>query len=173
MVELGKTRQDLGFPWFLQRMISAVGGLAAAGTPSHELQEAFSEEWSKNCTSATPACFFQKARRPFLSPCGTCSTVILVPCSLHSSISSSSSLLWWLREWGKTVSSGQMLLSYWDLFIAVRVEFLFDATVDGCVKSFCGYGGRQKGIDSPCSSLPPEFWETTPGNQWEIFYSFL
>lgn len=48
----------LGFPWFLQRMISAVGGLAAAGTPSHESQEAFSEKRFKNCASATLTCFY-------------------------------------------------------------------------------------------------------------------
>lgn len=35
-------------------MIFAV---AAAGTPSHESQEAFSEERSKNCANATLACF--------------------------------------------------------------------------------------------------------------------
>lgn len=58
MVELRKMRAGLGFPWFLQRMIFAVGGLAAAGTPSHESQEAFSEERSKNYASASRACFF-------------------------------------------------------------------------------------------------------------------
>lgn len=36
-------RAGLEFPWFLQGMSSAVGGLAAAGTPSDESQEAFLE----------------------------------------------------------------------------------------------------------------------------------
>lgn len=35
-----------------------MGGLAAAGAPSDESQEAFSEERSKNCASAALAHFF-------------------------------------------------------------------------------------------------------------------
>lgn len=35
-----------------------MGGLAAAGTPSGESQESFSEERSKNCASAALASFF-------------------------------------------------------------------------------------------------------------------
>lgn len=66
MVELRKMQAGLGFPWFLRRMISAVGGLAAAGTPSHESQEAFSEERSKNCARAALAHFFSvPSKRPF------------------------------------------------------------------------------------------------------------
>lgn len=109
-----KTRTGLEFPWFLQRMSSAVGGLAAAGTPSDESQEAFSEERSKNCASAALVRVFRSFWRPF------CRHAVPAPPSslshigclwgLPSSISSSSSLLWWFREWGKTVRSGQMLL---------------------------------------------------------------
>ena len=53
-----KSRAGLEFPWFLQRMSSAVGGLAAAGAPSDESQEAVSEERSKNCASAALTVFF-------------------------------------------------------------------------------------------------------------------
>lgn len=79
MVELRKMRAGLEFPWFLQRMSSAVGGLAAAGTPSDESWEAFSNERSKNCASAALGNFFLFLLKVFLPPCDTCSTIILVP----------------------------------------------------------------------------------------------
>lgn len=65
LVELRGARAGGEFPWFLQRMSSAVGGLAAAGTPSDESQEAFSEGRSKNCASAALTRSFLSFWRPF------------------------------------------------------------------------------------------------------------
>lgn len=116
--ELSKTRAE-EFPWFLQWMSSAVGGLAAAGTPlvSHRR---LSHRRSLRIVLvlllldfSIPSEGLFAATQCLLHPRSCPLQVVLGTTFLRSS----SSLLWCFREGGK--QAGQVLLRHWDLFIEI------------------------------------------------------
>lgn len=78
-----------------------------------------------------------------------------------------------LESVGKTVWSGRMLLRQWDLFIAMRVELVVGAKFDGSVKShLLVVGGESKRESIPFAALYRDR-ERSPGDLWEVCYSFL